>query len=59
VRFRKTVADCWLEITISEGRNRQVRRMSAAVGCPTLRLIRYRVGEWSIDGVESGEWIEE
>ena len=54
VRFRKTVADCWLEITISEGRNRQVRRMTAAVGCPTLRLIRYRVGEWTIDGIENG-----
>jgi 23S rRNA pseudouridine2457 synthase len=57
VRFRKTVADIWLEITISEGRNRQVRRMTAAVGCPTLRLIRYRVGEWTIDGIQSGEWI--
>jgi len=58
VRFRKTVADSWLEITISEGRNRQVRRMTAAVGCPALRLIRYRVGEWTIDGIASGEWIE-
>ena len=59
VRFRKSVPDCWLEITISEGRNRQVRRMTAAVECPTLRLIRYKVGEWSIDGVESGAWIED
>ena len=58
VRFRKTVEDSWLEITISEGRNRQVRRMTAAVGCPTLRLIRYQVGEWTIDGIESGEWRE-
>ena len=58
VRFRKTVADCWLAITISEGRNRQVRRMTAAVGCPTLRLIRYRVGEWTIDGIENGAWVE-
>ncbi len=57
VRFRKTVADSWLEITISEGRNRQVRRMTAAVGCPTLRLVRYRVGEWTIDGVANGEWV--
>jgi len=58
VRFRKTVSDCWLEITISEGRNRQVRRMTAAVGHPTLRLIRYRVGEWTIDGIVNGEWRE-
>jgi len=58
VRFRKTVVDCWLAITITEGRNRQVRRMTAAVGCPTLRLIRYRIGEWTIDGIMSGEWIE-
>jgi 23S rRNA pseudouridine2457 synthase len=57
VRFRKTVADSWLEISISEGRNRQVRRMTAAVGCPTLRLIRYRVGQWTIDGIENGEWV--
>ena len=56
VRFRKTVADSWIEITISEGRNRQVRRMTAAVNCPTLRLIRYRVGEWTIDGITHGEW---
>ncbi|MCF6273776.1 MAG: pseudouridine synthase [Rhodobacteraceae bacterium] len=59
VRFRKTVADCWLEITIREGRNRQVRRMTAATGHPTLRLIRWRVGEWSLDGLESGEWRAE
>ena len=58
VRFRKTVADCWLEITISEGRNRQVRRMTAAVGCPALRLIRYRVGDWTIDGIANGAWQE-
>lgn len=58
VRFRKTVADSWLEITITEGRNRQVRRMTAAVNCPTLRLIRYRVGEWTIDGIENGAWQE-
>ncbi|MCP5085932.1 MAG: pseudouridine synthase [Rhodobacteraceae bacterium] len=56
VRYRKSVPDCWLEITISEGRNRQVRRMTAAVGHPTLRLIRYRVGNWTIDGLESGAW---
>lgn len=58
VRFRKTVPDSWLEITISEGRNRQVRRMTAAVGLPTLRLIRYKVGEWTIDGIGNGTWVE-
>lgn len=58
VRSRKTVDDYWLKITIREGRNRQVRRMTAAVGHPTLRLIRYSVGEWTIDGLESGAWRE-
>ena len=58
VRFRKTVADSWLEITITEGRNRQVRRMTAAVGHPTLRLIRYRIGSWTIDGIANGDWQE-
>ena len=56
VRFRKTVPDSWLSITITEGRNRQVRRMTAAVGHPTLRLIRYQIGSWTIDGLDSGEW---
>lgn len=56
VRFRKSVADSWLEITISEGRNRQVRRMTAAIGHPTLRLIRYRIGSWTIEGIANGEW---
>ncbi|WP_338244728.1 pseudouridine synthase [Aurantiacibacter hainanensis] len=56
VRFRKTVADSWLRLTIREGRNRQVRRMTAAVGHPTLRLVRWRVGDWSLDGIEPGKW---
>ena len=56
VRYRKSVPDCWLELTITEGRNRQVRRMTAHVGHPTLRLIRWRIGEWSLDGLAPGEW---
>jgi len=59
VRFRKTVPDCWLSLTISEGRNRQVRRMTAAVGHPTLRLVRWRIGNWSIEDIAPGEWREE
>lgn len=56
IRVRQSIPDSWLELTIREGRNRQVRRMTAAVGHPTLRLIRYAVGPWSIDGLASGEW---
>lgn len=56
VRFRKTVPDCWISLTIREGRNRQVRRMTAAVGHPTLRLVRWRIGDWSIEGLQPGEW---
>ncbi len=56
VRFRKTVPDAWLAITLREGRNRQVRRMTAAVGLPTLRLVRARMGRWSLDGLASGQW---
>ena len=56
VRFRKTVADAWLELTIREGRNRQVRRMTAAVGLPTLRLVRARVGEFGLGGLAPGAW---
>ena len=56
VRFRKTVADCWIKLTIREGRNRQVRRMTAAVGLPTLRLVRWQIGDWSVEGLASGEW---
>ena len=56
VRYRKTVPDAWLRLTIREGRNRQVRRMTAAVGLPTLRLVRWAVGEWTLDGLAPGEW---
>jgi len=55
IRYRKNVVDSWIEVTLSEGRNRQVRRMTAAVGLPTLRLIRYSVGPWSLDGLAPGE----
>ena len=58
VRFRKSVPDCWLKLTIREGRNRQVRRMTAAVGHPTLRLVRWSIGEWTIEGLGLGEWRE-
>lgn len=56
VRFRKSVPDCWIRLTIREGRNRQVRRMTAAVGHPTLRLVRWSIGDWSIADVPPGEW---
>lgn len=55
VRFRKSVPDCWLELGLDEGRNRQVRRMTAAVGLPTLRLVRVAVGPWTLGGLEPGE----
>ena len=55
IRYRKTVTDSWIEMTLAEGRNRQVRRMTAAVGLPTLRLIRYAVGPWTLDGLAPGD----
>jgi 23S rRNA pseudouridine2457 synthase len=56
VRFRKNIPTAWLEITIHEGRNRQVRRMTAAVGLPTLRLVRMSIGPWSLEDMPPGAW---
>ena len=56
VRFRKTVPDAWLAITLREGRNRQVRRMTAAVGLPTLRLVRASMGPHALDALQPGQW---
>lgn len=56
VRFRKSVPDTWIEVTLREGRNRQVRRMTASIGFPTLRLVRWRIGHWSVEGIAPGEW---
>ncbi len=56
VRFRKSVPDTWIEVTIAEGRNRQVRRMTAAINLPTLRLVRWRVGDWTLDEIAPGDW---
>jgi 23S rRNA pseudouridine2457 synthase len=58
IRVRKSVPDGWIRLTIREGRNRQVRRMTAATGHPTLRLIRWHIGEWSVEGIAPGEWRE-
>ena len=58
IRFRKSVPDTWLRITIREGRNRQVRRMTAAIGHPTLRLVRWSIGDWTVEGLAPGEWRE-
>ena len=58
IRVRKTVSDSWIKLTIKEGRNRQVRRMTAAAGLPTLRLVRWAVGDWTVDDLAPGEWRE-
>ncbi|SFR20248.1 pseudouridine synthase [Poseidonocella sedimentorum] len=58
IRVRKSIPDRWLRLTLTEGRNRQVRRMTAAVGCPTLRLIRSQVADWTLGDLAPGEWRE-
>ncbi|SFP13037.1 23S rRNA pseudouridine2457 synthase [Enterovibrio norvegicus DSM 15893] len=58
IRHRPSIPTSWIAITLEEGRNRQVRRMTAAVGHPTLRLIRHRMGEWTVDDMQPGEWKE-
>ena len=56
IRHRRDIPTAWLEMTLTEGRNRQVRRMTAAAGYPTLRLVRARIGDWALDGLRPGEW---
>ncbi|MFK7875391.1 MAG: rRNA large subunit pseudouridine synthase E [Paracoccaceae bacterium] len=58
IRVRKSVPDCWIELTLTEGRNRQVRRMTAHVGHPTLRLIRWSIGDWTLQGLAPGSYRE-
>lgn len=58
IRVRQSIPDCWISLTLREGRNRQVRRMTAAVGHPTLRLVRWAIGEWTVEALAPGEWRE-
>lgn len=58
IRVRRHIPDSWLSVTLTEGRNRQVRRMCAAIGFPVLRLIRYRVASWTLDGIAPGTYVE-
>ncbi|HQR02836.1 MAG: pseudouridine synthase [Proteobacteria bacterium] len=56
IRYRATIPTCWMEIELKEGKNRQVRRMTAHIGFPTLRLVRWSIGPWTLDGLAPGEW---
>jgi 23S rRNA pseudouridine2457 synthase len=58
IRVRQSIPDRWIALTLTEGRNRQVRRMTAAIGYPTLRLVRWQIGEWTVAGLAPGEWRE-
>ena len=58
IRVRASIPDSWIKLTLREGKNRQVRRMTAAVGYPTLRLVRWGIGDWSVEGLEPGAWRE-
>jgi 23S rRNA pseudouridine2457 synthase len=58
IRFRKSIPTSWISLTLTEGKNRQVRRMTAAVGYPTLRLVRYAIGSFTVEGMQPGDYIE-